>query len=218
MGSHPDRHHDEFGRSPKENERAGTHHGWASTHMVLGGRVKGGLLGEAPKLSSVHSISGPAPVIDTRALYSTVIENGGAALPTAFSHADSTPPRFLRAWLALHTFTVSFQGIRVLLFDLDGTFIDSSPGMARAANALRILQGLPPLPTGAFCAGINRGARGMLHIALDMAPEHPQYSLWRERFYDRYARELPNGAQWMPGWRNWLMRSMCAAWRGDRYQ
>lgn len=39
----------------------------------------------------------------------------------------------------------------------------------------------------------------MLHIALDMAPEHPQYSLWRERFYDRYARELPNGAQWMPG-------------------
>lgn len=66
--------YDEFGRSPKENERAGTHHGWASTHMVLGGRVKGGLLGEAPKLSSVHSISGPAPVIDTRALYSTVIE------------------------------------------------------------------------------------------------------------------------------------------------
>lgn len=66
--------YDEFGRSPRENERAGTHHGWASTHMVLGGRVKGGLIGQAPSLSAVHSISGPAPVIDTRALYSTVIE------------------------------------------------------------------------------------------------------------------------------------------------
>ncbi|MBL8513767.1 MAG: DUF1501 domain-containing protein, partial [Betaproteobacteria bacterium] len=66
--------YDEFGRSPKENDRAGTHHGWASTHLALGGRVKGGLLGEAPKLASVHSISGPAPVIDTRALYSTIIE------------------------------------------------------------------------------------------------------------------------------------------------
>jgi uncharacterized protein (DUF1501 family) len=66
--------YDEFGRSPKENERAGTHHGWASTHMVLGGSVKGGLIGEAPKLAGVHSISGPAPVIDTRALYATVIE------------------------------------------------------------------------------------------------------------------------------------------------
>ncbi|MBL8519737.1 MAG: DUF1501 domain-containing protein [Betaproteobacteria bacterium] len=66
--------YDEFGRSPRENERAGTHHGWASTHMVLGGRVKGGLYGEAPALANVFSISGPPPVIDTRALYTTLIE------------------------------------------------------------------------------------------------------------------------------------------------
>jgi uncharacterized protein (DUF1501 family) len=66
--------YDEFGRSPKENERHGTHHGWASTHLVMGGRVKGGLLGHAPALTNVFSISGPKPVIDTRELYATVIE------------------------------------------------------------------------------------------------------------------------------------------------
>jgi uncharacterized protein (DUF1501 family) len=66
--------YDEFGRSPRENERKGTHHGWASTHLAMGGRVKGGLLGKAPESTNVFSISGPPPVIDTRELYATVIE------------------------------------------------------------------------------------------------------------------------------------------------
>jgi uncharacterized protein (DUF1501 family) len=73
--------YDEFGRSPKENEKQGTHHGWAGVHLVTGGRVKGGLLGEALPVVDVFQIDGPPPVIDYRALYTTVIESfmGGSA-------------------------------------------------------------------------------------------------------------------------------------------
>jgi uncharacterized protein (DUF1501 family) len=73
--------YDEFGRSPKENAEGGTHHGWSSVHFALGGRVKGGLLGEAMPVVDVFQIDGPPPVIDYRALYTTVIEqwwNGSA--------------------------------------------------------------------------------------------------------------------------------------------
>jgi uncharacterized protein (DUF1501 family) len=66
--------YDEFGRSPVENGDGGTHHGAASTHFVLGGRVKGGLLGEAPRVVRVHEVGGPEPVVDTRRLWSTVVE------------------------------------------------------------------------------------------------------------------------------------------------
>jgi uncharacterized protein (DUF1501 family) len=66
--------YDEFGRSPMENEDRGTHHGSATTHFVMGGRVKGGLLGEAPRVIRVHNIGGPEPVIDTRRLWTTVVE------------------------------------------------------------------------------------------------------------------------------------------------
>ena len=67
--------YDEFGRSPNENNNRGTHHGWASAHLLLGGKVKGGLHGQMMPVASVPAVGGPAPVIDTRALYSTIIEN-----------------------------------------------------------------------------------------------------------------------------------------------
>jgi uncharacterized protein (DUF1501 family) len=66
--------YDEFGRSPMENEDHGTHHGLATTHFVMGGRVKGGLYGEAPPVLRMHPIGGPDPVIDTRRLWTTVAE------------------------------------------------------------------------------------------------------------------------------------------------
>ena len=73
--------YDEFGRSPKENAEGGTHHGWSSVHFALGGRVNGGLFGEPMPVVDVFQIDGPPPVIDYRALYTTVIESwwGGNA-------------------------------------------------------------------------------------------------------------------------------------------
>jgi uncharacterized protein (DUF1501 family) len=73
--------YDEFGRSPKENEKQGTHHGWAGVHFVAGGRVNGGFYGEPMPVVDVFQIDGPPPTIDFRALYTTVIEQwwGGNA-------------------------------------------------------------------------------------------------------------------------------------------
>jgi len=67
--------YDEFGRSPMENEDRGTHHGLATTHFVLGGRVAGGLYGEAPRVVKMHPIGGPDPVVDTRRLWTTVAQS-----------------------------------------------------------------------------------------------------------------------------------------------
>jgi uncharacterized protein (DUF1501 family) len=43
----------EFGRRPAENASGGTDHGTAAPHLVLGGRVKGGLYGETPDLGTL---------------------------------------------------------------------------------------------------------------------------------------------------------------------
>jgi uncharacterized protein (DUF1501 family) len=73
--------YDEFGRCPKENDKQGTHHGWASAQFVLGGKVKGGLIGEAVPMVDVYALDGAPPTIDYRELYTTIIEKfwGGSA-------------------------------------------------------------------------------------------------------------------------------------------
>ncbi|HUP97456.1 MAG TPA: DUF1501 domain-containing protein [Usitatibacter sp.] len=89
--------YDEFGRSPMENEDRGTHHGLASTHFVMGGRVKGGLYGEAPSVQRLHPIGGPAPVIDTRRLWTTVAERWWGGDASGLFNRRYAPVDLLRA-------------------------------------------------------------------------------------------------------------------------
>jgi uncharacterized protein (DUF1501 family) len=64
----------EFGRRPRENQSGGTDHGTASAHLVMGGKVRGGLFGAAPALDRLDG-SGNLPfAVDFRAYYATFLE------------------------------------------------------------------------------------------------------------------------------------------------
>jgi uncharacterized protein (DUF1501 family) len=61
----------EFGRRAAENLSGGTDHGTAAAHMILGGRVNGGLHGKAPRLDLLHR-SDLVHTTDFRSLYHTI--------------------------------------------------------------------------------------------------------------------------------------------------
>ncbi|MEN9433785.1 MAG: hypothetical protein RLZZ422_1374 [Pseudomonadota bacterium] len=65
----------EFGRRVQENHGRGTDHGSASTHLVMGGRVRGGLYGDNPNLNELdHNMNLPSEV-DFKKLYGTITQN-----------------------------------------------------------------------------------------------------------------------------------------------
>ncbi len=68
----------EFGRRVQENGSGGTDHGKAAPHFVLGGRVRGGLLGEAPALAKLDD-GDVTPTLDYRCLYNAVLGRWWAA-------------------------------------------------------------------------------------------------------------------------------------------
>ena len=63
----------EFGRRVAENGSNGTDHGTAAAQLVLGGRVKGGLLGPAPRLDDLDG-GNLRFAIDFRSYYATALE------------------------------------------------------------------------------------------------------------------------------------------------
>jgi N-acetyl-D-muramate 6-phosphate phosphatase len=77
-----------------------------------------------------------------------------------------------------------------VLFDLDGTLVDSAPDLAGAANALRADHGLAPLPYEQLRPLVGTGARGMVGAAFGLGPEDPRFTELRDAFLAHYEARM----------------------------
>ena len=88
----------------------------------------------------------------------------------------------------MSVFMPRFGPIQAILFDLDGTLIDSAPDLAAAAEKMRLDRGLPSLPTRLYRPMSGSGARGMIAVAFGLAPEDAGFAALKDEFYFNYAR------------------------------
>jgi len=79
---------------------------------------------------------------------------------------------------------------QAILFDLDGTLIDSAPDLGAAADKMRSDRGLPSLDDKLYRPMAGAGARGMLGVAFGMGPDHAEYEVYREEFLSNYERAM----------------------------
>lgn len=80
--------------------------------------------------------------------------------------------------------------LKAVLFDLDGTLIDSAQDLGAAAEKVRAVRGLPPLGLDAYRSMAGAGARGMLGIALGVTPESPDYEVLKHEFLANYEAAM----------------------------
>ncbi len=79
-----------------------------------------------------------------------------------------------------------FKDIQAVLFDLDGTLIDSAPDLGAAVDKMRVDRGLSSFPLEHYRHMAGAGARGMLGIAFNMTPEHAEFEAMKEEFFINY--------------------------------
>jgi phosphoglycolate phosphatase len=80
--------------------------------------------------------------------------------------------------------------VQAVLFDLDGTLIDSAPDLGAAAEKMRLERGMPPMGLNAYRAMAGAGARGLLEVAFGMTPHHPHYEAHRLEFLSNYEKVM----------------------------
>jgi N-acetyl-D-muramate 6-phosphate phosphatase len=94
---------------------------------------------------------------------------------------------------------MSTPQIQAVLFDLDGTLVDTAPDLAYALNCMRVSRKLEVLPVAATRAYTSMGARGLLGVGLEVTPGHADYEAMREEFLGIYADNLCRESQLFAG-------------------
>ncbi|MFT5963124.1 MAG: 2-phosphoglycolate phosphatase [Burkholderiaceae bacterium] len=88
---------------------------------------------------------------------------------------------------------------RVILFDLDGTLVDSAPDLAGAMNRLQRERGLSLSPYELLRPHASAGARGLIFAAFGIRPEDKDYEELRVAFLDIYAANIADKSHLFSG-------------------
>ncbi|MDJ0877368.1 MAG: HAD-IA family hydrolase [Halieaceae bacterium] len=89
--------------------------------------------------------------------------------------------------------------LKAVVFDLDGTLLDTAPEFIEVVQALRAEHDLAPMDPEAVRAVVSDGARAMVSLALDLAQDHELFEPKRLRFLEIYRDDLGRATSPYPG-------------------
>ena len=89
--------------------------------------------------------------------------------------------------------------IGAVVFDLDGTLIDSCTDIARAANHCLSLAGLPSCSEARICECIGDGSRVLLQRASGLAAQDPRLDALLQEFFVYYSEHAVDHTTLIPG-------------------
>ena len=88
--------------------------------------------------------------------------------------------------------------IRAVLFDLDGTLLDTAPDLVHALNEVRREQNLAPLPFEVARTQVSHGSSGLIRLGFPQLSGEPLEKL-RLRLLDVYSANLAHGTRLFDG-------------------
>lgn len=91
------------------------------------------------------------------------------------------------------------ESIDLVLFDLDGTLVDTAGDLAAAVNRQRRERGFDALPLDELRPFASHGARGLIGRAFGLSPADAEYEPLRQQFFGYYERALCVHSRLFPG-------------------
>ena len=76
--------------------------------------------------------------------------------------------------------------VSTILFDLDGTLVDTAPDLAHALNLQLKRHGKQPLPFGAIRPSASHGSRGLVGLGFGLTPKDSNFLKMRDEYLSIY--------------------------------
>ena len=89
--------------------------------------------------------------------------------------------------------------LQAVLFDLDGTLIDTAPDFAAVVNQLLANHGKAQLPYDAIRETVSHGARALVTLAFDLQEGDEGFDALRQELLDLYSQHLSVETALFPG-------------------
>lgn len=86
-----------------------------------------------------------------------------------------------------------------VLFDLDGTLLDTAPDFISCLNSQRRRSGLDEIPATLVRRSVSNGARAMVKLGFDLEPDDSDYNRVHSEFLDHYEAHLAVDTCLFPG-------------------
>lgn len=97
--------------------------------------------------------------------------------------------------------------VNTVLFDLDGTLVDTAPDLGYTLNQMRQRRGFPPLPAAAIRAQASHGSQGLIRLGFGgVAQDDNAFPALRQEFLDIYTEHLTDTSVLFPGMGELLAR------------
>ncbi len=96
--------------------------------------------------------------------------------------------------------------LRAVLFDLDGTLVDTADDFIPTVQELRREHELPPLAEDLIRRQVSNGSRALVQLALNLSEGAPGFTEQRQRLLDLYGAVLGEHASLYPGMDELLAR------------
>jgi 2-phosphoglycolate phosphatase len=88
----------------------------------------------------------------------------------------------------------AFSKPAAVLFDLDGTLVDTASEFVAVVQTMRRVRKLVDLPNASIRSVVSNGAAGMIELAFNCAPGMPEFEALRDEFLNTYEDQLGSSA------------------------
>ena len=89
--------------------------------------------------------------------------------------------------------------IDTVLFDLDGTLLDTAPDLANALNAVLQGNGRAPLPYECIRPVVSHGGAALISLGFELEPQHPEFDPLRKQLLEHYLAHIADETRLFPG-------------------